>query len=432
MQKVIVGKNGLKIVYKKVKDIEGVAVNIAFAAGSANDPRGKQGLAHFTEHCLANFSNEVFTKKELYANISYFPYKNAMTSVANMNFLGVCNRHDFEKLLNDLTSGFTKFTNIEKEIEEEKKVVVQEIATKRRSNVNQAFWQTLSNIRKEDNFKNLSEHVVLGSAEIVKNFTAKDVVEFKEKYFSLNNVTVGVVGNVSARRAKKVCEKFLCERLKKSGAKGFDYDDAKNIKGNVLVVDKPWEENKSFLRVIWKSGEAARYSSRRESYIRAMIRNVLNGMAFDKFRVENSSCYGVSFDLYRDYKDMTVDFVVECAHDLVEKNFNLFLEFIKDVKQNGLSKSFYDLEKQRYFNRKNIDRTSILNSAKSMLLAYDEYGKVFTKRQKEASNKKFQKITYEEINDYAMKSFVGKPNMILLTKDGISLDFDALKKVFRK
>ena len=44
--------NGLKVWLKRVPDAPNVSVSIAVPFGSHSDPRGKEGLAHFTEHML--------------------------------------------------------------------------------------------------------------------------------------------------------------------------------------------------------------------------------------------------------------------------------------------------------------------------------------------------------------------------------------------
>ena len=44
--------NGLKVWFKSMPDAPNVSVSVAVPFGSHSDPRGKEGLAHFTEHML--------------------------------------------------------------------------------------------------------------------------------------------------------------------------------------------------------------------------------------------------------------------------------------------------------------------------------------------------------------------------------------------
>ena len=45
-------KNNVKLIHTYTKDVNGVEMEFTFKAGSLNDPKGKEGLAHFCEHAL--------------------------------------------------------------------------------------------------------------------------------------------------------------------------------------------------------------------------------------------------------------------------------------------------------------------------------------------------------------------------------------------
>ena len=432
MRKSITTKYGLKIIYSRSKSLNGVAVAIKFNAGSSNEGKGKQGLAHLTEHCLCNCSNEIFTKSELYDSFSLYPYRNAMTGVNNMMFLGLCNKKDFEKLMDNLTSSFTNFTNLEKEFKDEKEVVLQEIITKRKTNNNQAFELMFKNTRREKNFKYMEQELVLGSIESVNKLTIQDVLDFKDTYFSINNAIISIVGNVKFSKVLDACKKYLQGRLKQSGKLGFGYNDSMPIKENVFIKQEPVEAQKSLLKVEWKYAEAEEYLTRREGYIKAILGNVLSSMAFDKFRVKNSSCYAVSMRFYQDFRELTTNFIIECAHEKVEYIYNLLLEFIEEVKTNGLARNIFDLDHKRYFDRYNLDATSLLNRARGFLDTYNVYGNILNNKKALKEKREFEKISFDEINEYAKRAMIGKPNIVLLTKNDINIDKSKLKVLLKK
>ena len=123
MTKVIRYENGMKLIYERDKEIEGVAVDFYFKAGSLNDPKGKQGLAHLTEHCLCSLSNKIYDRKFLTDNlIQKYYYKNAKTNNTLLAFDTICNKSQFEECLEEMTACFTGFVKPE-EFEEEKKIV---------------------------------------------------------------------------------------------------------------------------------------------------------------------------------------------------------------------------------------------------------------------------------------------------------------------
>ena len=432
MKGVIETKNGLKIIYKRKKSVDGVAVIIHFLAGSANEGKNKRGLAHLVEHCLCNCSNEILSKQELYDSFSFFPYRNASTSIYSLQLVGLCNKNDFELLINNLTSGFTKFTNFENEFEDEKKVVLQEIATRRKTNSMQAFSHLFKKAHQEKNFVDMKDELVSGDSESVSNLTAQDVLDFKEEFFSIKNVVVDVVGNVSLKRVLKACEKYIVARLKKDGKVGYDYPQSKPLKQGLFIKEEPVEAQKSLLQIDWRYKDGERYMSWREMYVKKMVARVTSSMALDKFRVQNSSCYGVSQRFYYDFKDYTGSFIIECAHDKVEKNYQLFLEFVKDIKENGLSKKVFDFEYKSYFDSYNLDWPKLFNMARSLINDYTNLGEILSKRGEKRHKKICQKITFEEVNDYARKAFVGNPSIVLLTKTDINIDKSKARVLLKK
>ncbi len=432
MRRCITTNYGLKIIYGRVKALNGVAVAIKFNAGASNEWKNKQGLAHLTEHCLCNCSNEKFSKTELYDSFSLYPYRNAMTGINNMVFLGLCNKKDFENLMDNLTSSFTNFTNFENEFEDEKEVVLQEIKTRRKTNQNQAFELMFKNTRREKNFKQMERELVLGSVESVSKLTMQDVLDFKNTYFSIDNAIVSIFGNVKFSRVKKACKTYLQERLKKGGKIGFSYKDSLPIKEDIFVKEEPFEAQKALLKVEWKYADAEEYLNRREGYLKTILGNTLSSMAFDKFRVKNSSCYAVSMRFYQDFRELSANFIIECAHEKVEQIYQLLLEFIEEVKTNGLSKNLYELEHKRYFDRYNLDATSLLNKARGLLDDYNVFGNITTRKQAIKDKKEFEKISFEEINEYAKHAMIGKPNIVLLTKNDINIDKSKIKVLLKK
>ena len=64
------------------------------------------------------------------------------------------------------------------------------------------------NTRKEKNFKYMEQELVAGSVESVSKLTMQDVLDFKNTYFSIENVIVSVVGNVKFSQVKNACKKY--------------------------------------------------------------------------------------------------------------------------------------------------------------------------------------------------------------------------------
>ena len=106
MSKVIKYKNGFTLVYKRQRHIDGVYARLKFDAGAINEDKGKNGLAHLTEHCMVNLSNKFYSRDELTKLKRKFNMVNAVTSTKMMDFIGKFKADQFEEFLDIKTSGF--------------------------------------------------------------------------------------------------------------------------------------------------------------------------------------------------------------------------------------------------------------------------------------------------------------------------------------
>ena len=58
-------KGGATLLHTRVKGVTGIYAEFSFKAGSATDPKGKLGVAHFAEHALCEFSTTRFTTEQI-------------------------------------------------------------------------------------------------------------------------------------------------------------------------------------------------------------------------------------------------------------------------------------------------------------------------------------------------------------------------------
>lgn len=417
MTKVIRYENGMKLIYERDKEIEGVAVDFYFKAGSLNDPKGKQGLAHLTEHCLCSLSNKIYDRKFLTDNlIQKYYYKNAKTNNTLLAFDTICNKSQFEECLEEMTACFTGFVKPE-EFEEEKKIVLQEVATRlKNKNANQSSWLSTSYIRVEPEYRNLLQEGTIGSKESVEKLTFQDVCKFVDDYFGLNNLVITIVGNISLKDVKKNIEKYVFTRIKEVSKIGFSYSDAQKIKNGLDLRERPWEKSKALLEVFWSYDNALQYSTRKESLICNVVNSVLYSMAFKKFRTDNSSCYAVSFMLYKFLKDKRVEFTVECGHENVLLNYKILLEFLKELKEKGLDREVFEKIKERNLACMDVDKQTLTRRKDVLYNHFSVFNEVKSKKEsKKLSLKYYNEIPFEEYNEFLRKSLKGKPNLILLT-----------------
>ena len=99
-------KNGITLIHKRVKNVNGVAVNLIFKAGGYNDYLGKAGLAHFCEHVLMGFPTLTSTKQQRLEQMKNYVVYNAYTSNQIINFTLFTPKEDIESAIDLMTDPF--------------------------------------------------------------------------------------------------------------------------------------------------------------------------------------------------------------------------------------------------------------------------------------------------------------------------------------
>lgn len=248
-------ENGLEVILSQSKSLPFAAVNIWYKTGSANEVKGKTGLAHLFEHMMFQGSKNV--AKEM-----HFRYiqeaggtLNASTSFDRTNY--------FEKLpLNDLElalwlesdrMGFFLDALTQEKLDNQKSVVLNERLERYDNQPYGLAWEKLiSNLYPPDHPYSWP---TIGFYTDIESFTLNDVESFFRKYYSPSNACLVVAGSFDINRTKSLIEKYFSE-LKSDGnytevkARPFQLGQNKKIifedKVNLERIYLAWPTQKSF------------------------------------------------------------------------------------------------------------------------------------------------------------------------------------------
>lgn len=183
---------GIRVVTNRVAHVESVTIGVWINAGSREDPSGKEGLAHFLEHAVFKGAG---TRDYLQVGRCIEEvggYIDAWTTKENTCIYVRClapHLHLACCLLADLVC---KPTFPEEELEKEKEVVAEEIAS-----VNDAPEELIF-----DQFDELAfpghdiGPAILGTEESVASITTHDLRQFMEQYYTADNMLLLAIGNI--------------------------------------------------------------------------------------------------------------------------------------------------------------------------------------------------------------------------------------------
>jgi len=210
--------NGLKIISKELKDTETVTVKISVSAGSKFVEPGKEGLSHLVEHMVMNGSKRYPDPLAVRRAIEELGgYINADTSKEEANYRVKVVADDLEKAVDVLFSLIDEPLLDKRELEDEKKVIYEEIARaedKLERRLLDKFFTLL-----------FREHPlgkrVLGYQDKLKRISTDEVREFFKNFYVPENIVVCAAGRVSHTRLVNLVNNYLGS-LKRGRLRSYD------------------------------------------------------------------------------------------------------------------------------------------------------------------------------------------------------------------
>jgi len=201
--------NGLEVILHQNKNLPAVAVNVWYKVGSAQETKGKTGIAHLFEHMMFQGSENV--EKEL-----HFKYVqeaggslNASTSFDKTNYYEKLPSNYLELALwleSDRMGYFLPALNQEK-LDNQKDVVINERLERYDNQPYGLAWELLITNLYDDNHP--YSWPTIGFADDIKNYSLDEVINFFKKYYSPNNASLVVAGNFEVEKATSLIEKYF-------------------------------------------------------------------------------------------------------------------------------------------------------------------------------------------------------------------------------
>ena len=208
--------NGLEVILFQNNNIPFIAVNIWYKAGSANEVKGKTGLAHLFEHMMFQGSKNV--PKEM-----HFRYiqeaggtLNASTSFDRTNYFQKLPSNDLELALwleSDRMGYFLDALDQVK-LDNQKSVVLNERLERYDNQPYGLAWEKIiSNLYPNGHPYSWS---TIGYYKDIESYTLEDVRSFFQQYYSPANAAIVIAGNFEVNKTKLLIEKYFGE-IKNNG-----------------------------------------------------------------------------------------------------------------------------------------------------------------------------------------------------------------------
>jgi len=246
--------NGLEVILHKIENIPLTSVNIWYKVGSANEVKGKTGLAHLFEHMMFQGSKNI--PKEM-----HFRYiqeaggsLNASTSFDRTNYFEKIPSNELELALwlESDRMGFFLDALDQVKLDNQKSVVLNERLERYDNQPYGLAWEKLiTNLYPENH---LYSWPTIGFYNDIESYTIDDVGSFFKKYYSPSNAALVIAGNINIEYTKVLVEKYFGE-IKSNGKLPKVINDFPHLNKSRIIE---FEDNVNLERIYlaWHSPNA--------------------------------------------------------------------------------------------------------------------------------------------------------------------------------
>ena len=195
--------SGLTLLYENNKINKSTSIDIIFDCGARCDDK-LAGLSHFCEHMFFTGTDKL-SKQEVTKRYFDFIKTNAYTSYTDIMFTGNVMTNRLQEYLMAVQDMVCNSTFTKQAIEEEKKIVIQEIVRDADQHARHAGRFRAYELYGLCYFN----QGILGNKESVEQIKSKDVKNYVKKYFVKNNCTISICSPLSFNKVKSIVKKYF-------------------------------------------------------------------------------------------------------------------------------------------------------------------------------------------------------------------------------
>jgi predicted Zn-dependent peptidase len=279
--------NGVRVVTERLPTLKSVTVGIWVNTGSRDEQLSQAGYSHFIEHMFFKGTRRR-SAMEISREIDGLGGEmNAFTTRETTTFYVKVLDQQLERALELLSDIFHQSRFDPKEIEKEKKVVLEEIR------MVQDDPEDL--VQELHTGQVLGRHPlgrsVLGREESIRGLCRRDLMEYIDAHYDPGQIVVAIAGNFSQAAVDRLVPRYFGKTRTRTGAMKPSRRPA-DVRGGVLVKQKPLEQVHLCLGL---KGIAAGHKDRYAAYA---LNSVLGGSVSSRLFQEVREKRGLVYSIY--------------------------------------------------------------------------------------------------------------------------------------
>ncbi len=321
--------NGIRVIVKRIDGLKSVSAGIFTGVGSAAETSEENGISHFIEHTAFKGTKKRTSYRINWDSDSLGINLNAATGKEyTYYYVQTISEHTAEafEILADL---FVDSVYPEDELVKEKGVVTEEINMYEdtpddvcTTNLSAAYFGSGTGYGK----------TILGSKENVARFTRNDILAYKAKYYTTDNIVVSIVGDVYPEEGFALAEKYLSVMPKTKRAE-FLPRNTKNLSG---FVTKTKDIEQAHLALCYPAVSSKDDRRHIYSVLNSVLGGSMSSRLFRKVREEMGLCYTV-YSYQQSYDDCgDISVYAGLSADKQEEAYEAIISEVKRLKSEGI------------------------------------------------------------------------------------------------
>jgi predicted Zn-dependent peptidase len=415
--------NNFKFIYIKTNS-NIFSANITINVGSI-DEKGTEnelGLAHFFEHMI-------FKSKKNLNKIDFLGTRyNASTYYNKTNYFISGNNKDYEDIINILLDLFLNPEFPEEDIKNEINVVLEEFKMNQDNKQKETYLKLMEIIYKDIDIK--YSIPVIGTIDNIKNFTRTNLINFYKTHYLTANKILSITSSIDQDNILKIISKIFNnnitewkpEFIKLDSKLEINFLSKSDYKLNII-------KSPELKQVIVKIGFRSINLYSKWSIVSELIENILTEGMTSRLFILLRNKLGLTYyqtassTEFKEHGFFTITYGVQ--YDGLEISLKNVLEellYFKPCSQEELQKTKNIYETSLLFNLETS--TDIGNYIINFVLNQIDPQYIMS------IDKILNKITIDEINNFAKKIFK-KTNMFIVI-NGNDIDYDKIKTIIDK
>lgn len=196
--------NGLRIVTETIKTVRSLSVGIWIKTGSRHEQESQAGITHFLEHMLFKGTTRRSAYDIALSMESVGGYLNAFTSPEMTCYYARCLDSELDTALDVLTDMILHSQFAEKEIEKEKKVVIEEMKMYRDNPEDVIFEE----FHKQVYHPHPLGRPIIGYEKTVNALDRQALFQFVQNHYHPKNIIIAVTGNAEHDQVVDMVSKY--------------------------------------------------------------------------------------------------------------------------------------------------------------------------------------------------------------------------------